>query len=91
MPRFLFAISSAFIAFTLASCAPSERTPVAASQDAAFQKVTDDFLADYFKRNPVGATYLGIHDYDSELEDASKAAIDAEVAALGSPPSRTTA
>ncbi len=83
MPRFLFAISSAFIAFTLASCAPSERTPVAsASQDAAFQKVTDDFLADYFKRNPVGATYLGIHDYDSELEDASKAAIDAEVAAL---------
>ncbi len=77
------AIISIFTAFTLASCAPSEQPPAAPpSQDAAFEQAADDFLADYFKRNPTGATYLGIHDYDVKLEDASKAAIDAEVAAL---------
>ena len=55
------------------------RPPV---EDASFQQVADEFLTDYFKRNPTTSTYLGIHDYDSELEDASKAAVDAEIATL---------
>jgi uncharacterized protein (DUF885 family) len=83
MCLFRLAISFVLIAVTLASCGHSEQAPAAApSQDAAFQQVVDDFLADYFKRNPTGATYLGVHDYDSQLEDASKVAIEAETAAL---------
>src|SRR5262245_20163663 len=70
-----------------AGCSPSAPPPAASASgvptgDAAFLKVTDELLADFFKRNPSAATYLGIHDYDSQLEDASKAAIEAESAAL---------
>jgi hypothetical protein len=43
---------------------------------ADFQKLSDDFVADYLKRNPAAATYLGVHDYDDQLEDASRAAVD---------------
>jgi uncharacterized protein (DUF885 family) len=50
------------------------------SADADFQKLSDEFVADYLKRNPAGATYLGVHDYDDQLEDASRAAVDREVA-----------
>ena len=77
------AILGVFIGGIVSSCAPSGTAPAAPpSQDAAFQQLADEFLADYFKRNPTNATYLGIHDYDSQLEDASKAAIEAEVATL---------
>jgi uncharacterized protein (DUF885 family) len=83
MRVYRLAVPGVFIVFALASCTPSDPVPASPpSQDAAFQQAVDDFLADYFKRNPTGATYLGIHEYDSQLEDASKAAIDAEIAAL---------
>ncbi len=77
------AVLHSVLTLALASCAPSEPGPAAAaSRDASFQQVADEFLSDYFKRNPTTSTYLGIHDYDSELEDASKAAVDAEIATL---------
>jgi uncharacterized protein (DUF885 family) len=67
----------------IVSCAPADRSPAAPpSEDAAFERLADEFLANHFKRNPTASTYLGIHDFDTQLEDASKAAVDAEVAAL---------
>jgi uncharacterized protein (DUF885 family) len=76
--------------FTLTSaCRPqspdaaTQATPaVAASSDAAFTKLVDDLLEDYFQRNPTTATYLGIHTYDDKLEDLSREGIDAQTAAL---------
>jgi uncharacterized protein (DUF885 family) len=72
--------------FVMGPMSCSSQGPVPASapktQDADFQKAADELLADFFKRNPTTATYLGIHDYDSALEDTSKAGIDADVAAL---------
>jgi hypothetical protein len=77
-----FALSMLLVMAT--GCGRSE-TPASApapSADAQFQQLTDELLADVMKRNPSQATYLGIHDYDTELEDPSRAAVDAEVAAL---------
>jgi uncharacterized protein (DUF885 family) len=77
------AVLPAVFALLMASCAPADHAPAAPpSEDAAFQRLADEFLADHFKRNPTQSTYLGIHDYDAQLEDASRAAVDAEVAAL---------
>src|SRR5689334_12267486 len=52
------------------------------ASDAAFTKLVDELLDDYFQRNPTTATYLGIHTYDDKLEDLSRAGIDAQIAAL---------
>ena len=77
------AVLPAVFALLMASCAPADHAPATPpSEDAAFQRLADEFLADHFKRNPTQSTYLGIHDYDAQLEDASRAAVDAEVAAL---------
>ena len=69
-----------------AACGGSEQpaTRSTPSEDAAFTRLADEFLADFLKRNPTEATYLGIHDYDATLEDTSRAAIEAESAALKS-------
>jgi hypothetical protein len=70
-------------ALAVAGCTRAEspaRAPAAASADADFQKLSDEFVADYLKRNPAAATYLGVHDYDDQLEDASRAAVEREVA-----------
>jgi uncharacterized protein (DUF885 family) len=76
-------------AFTAAACRRDPPPPPAAaaaaarpSSDAAFVTLVDELLADMYRRNPTQATYLGIHQYDDQLEDASLAAIEAESAAL---------
>jgi uncharacterized protein (DUF885 family) len=50
------------------------------SGDAAFAALTQQILQDTFRRGPTTATYLGIHDYDDQLEDFLPATIAAEVA-----------
>lgn len=40
-----------------------------------YAQLSEQFIADYFKDNPSEATYLGIHAYDDQLEDYSRAAI----------------
>lgn len=52
------------------------------SADAAFTALVDEAFEDMFRRNPTLATYLGVHTYDDRLEDASRAAIEAESAAV---------
>ena len=48
-----------------------------------FQRVSDEFFDQvYFPYQPTGGTVSGYHQYDSKLEDFSRATIDAEVAAL---------
>ena len=47
------------------------------------QSLSDRYFDEYyFPHNPTAATYTGIHKYDGELEDYSKAAVTSEVATL---------
>jgi uncharacterized protein (DUF885 family) len=59
---------------------PPAKPPVTA--DATFDRLVDELVDDVLRRNPTQATYLGIHTYDSQLEDASRAAIEQESVAL---------
>ncbi len=49
---------------------------------AQWNALADDFLDQvYFKLSPTGGTVAGLHQYDSQLEDYSRAGVDREVAA----------
>jgi uncharacterized protein (DUF885 family) len=48
-----------------------------------FHMVADQFFSDvYFKFSPTNGTAAGLHQYDTQLEDYSAAAVQAEIAAL---------
>jgi uncharacterized protein (DUF885 family) len=50
-----------------------------------FAKATDEYFDQvYFRYAPSAATQVGFHQYDSQLEDYSRSAIDGEIAALKS-------
>ena len=66
------------LAMAACSAAPEPRKAVAG--DPAFNALVNEIVEDYYKQNPSGATYLGIHTYDDKLEDFSRASITAEVA-----------
>jgi uncharacterized protein (DUF885 family) len=53
-----------------------------ASRDAAFQKLSDEYLKGYLDWRPQTGTYLGFHEYDGKVTDISKASIDKEIARL---------
>ncbi len=57
----------------------SAQTPSAAAARSPYDGFFDEF---YFPQNPTGATAAGIHKYDDKLEDYSKAANSARIAAL---------
>jgi uncharacterized protein (DUF885 family) len=52
------------------------------SGDAAFQKLSDEFLDGYLAWRPEYAVYLGIHAYDGKITDFSKHSIDSELIRL---------
>ena len=57
-----------------------------------FQHVSDEYFDQvYFPNQPTGGTIIGYHQYDTKLEDFSRARIDAEVAALHDFDKRITA
>src|SRR6266404_3317391 len=66
----------------LASLCLLSTVAFAQSEDEKFDKLTQDFLKGYFMASPIGATYIGVHDYDNVLDDVSAAAVDAEVKRL---------
>jgi uncharacterized protein (DUF885 family) len=49
---------------------------------AAYRTLVQRFLADYYTQNPTYAGDLGLHEFDSRIEDLSQTAILAEAAAL---------
>ena len=52
------------------------------SGDAAFRALAKDAIDDFMRRNPSTATDLGIHTYDSQLDDVSQNGIAAQSKAL---------
>jgi len=45
-----------------------------------FDKLVDEFFDGYFRFHPTSGTAAGFHQYDTQLEDYSKAAIEQEIA-----------
>jgi uncharacterized protein (DUF885 family) len=64
--------------------APATATPATTAQaDQAFAHLADRYFDTYYlPANPSAATAAGYHAYDHQLEDYSRAGIDAQVAAL---------
>src|SRR5262245_40288105 len=50
----------------------------AATPDASFEKLVDEYYGQYSAVYPSSATELGIHDHDGDLEDMSQAAVAKE-------------
>ena len=64
----------------ISGCTPKPPAIDTAAGDAAFRVVVDDVLNDLFRRHPSTATDLGVHTFDSAIEDYSAAAVAAEIA-----------
>jgi uncharacterized protein (DUF885 family) len=59
------------------------RNVAGSEKEADWDKLADEFIDEvYFKFNPSAGTSAGLHQYDSLLEDYSRAGIQANVAAL---------
>ncbi|HVU45540.1 MAG TPA: DUF885 domain-containing protein [Terracidiphilus sp.] len=74
-------------ALALFAIGVSMSTAIAAQQTwkQQLEKVSDEYFDQvYFRYAPSTATMIGFHQYDSQLEDFSRPAIDAEIAALKS-------
>ena len=57
--------------------------PAANDAEAAWDNLADEFFGEvYFKFGPTQATQAGFHQLDSQLEDYSRAGIEANIAAL---------
>ena len=55
----------------------------AESASARWNALVDAYLDEvFFKFNPTGGTSVGLHQYDAELEDYSRAGVEKEIAAL---------
>jgi uncharacterized protein (DUF885 family) len=46
------------------------------SSNSDWNKLVDDFFSDYFQMNPTAGTYAGFHQYDTQLEDYSRAGVE---------------
>jgi uncharacterized protein (DUF885 family) len=84
----LAALLCGIVVFTvmLSSKSVRARTPpsmAATETQAAWDRLADEYFDQvYFKFGPSNGTSDGLHQYDSQLEDFSRAGIDANVAAL---------
>jgi uncharacterized protein (DUF885 family) len=68
---------------TIAVAGCSHKTPPSASSDAALSQLADQYFDQvYFHDSPTSATTLGLHQYDAQLEDYSRANVDRETADL---------
>lgn len=70
----------------LAGCAelPQTPSPAASDGDAAFARLSDEYLAGYLAWRPQTGTSLGFHEYDGKVTDYRRPSLEAELARLKS-------
>src|SRR5918996_5781115 len=73
------------IALLIVLAAACSRSTVEPSRNAetgnpTFDEVARSYLEDLYRRSPTFATYLGIHKYNHQLDDYSRAAVDDAIA-----------
>jgi len=66
----------------LFSCDQPKTVRTAISGDAAFQKLSDDFLKGYLDWRPANGVALGYHQYDGKVTDMGKESIGKELGRL---------
>jgi uncharacterized protein (DUF885 family) len=67
--------------FLTTACPAQHLSADGAAQTFSF--LSDQYFTDvYFKYSPTSGTYVGFHQYDTQLEDYSAAAVQKEIAAL---------
>ncbi len=77
LPLWIAALAS--LSFTPQASA----APAAGAADTALLQLSEEYLDKwYFPTHPSEATQVGIHDFDMQLEDYSRAAVDAHIASL---------
>jgi len=86
MPLVVAALSLFALVF---SQTPSSSAPSAS--DPAFAKFVDEYFDARFAANPLEGTSAGFHQYDAKMPDLSRAAIEAQIAALKAQLGRLTA
>ncbi|MDB6112951.1 MAG: hypothetical protein JWR69_4701 [Pedosphaera sp.] len=74
-------------ALALAGCAPNTqttatRTATLPPEDAAFTRLSEDYLKGYLAWRPATGTSLGYHQYDGKISDFSAASLVQELARL---------
>jgi uncharacterized protein (DUF885 family) len=68
---------------TIAVAGCANKTPAVPSADVALGQLADQYFDQvYFPDSPTSATTLGLHQYDAQLEDYSRAHVDRETADL---------
>ncbi len=67
---------------TVATTAPAPAVSAAPASNAAFSKFVDDYFDARFAYLPSQGTDAGFHQYDSKLEDRSRARIEARITEL---------
>src|SRR6266404_751388 len=83
----LLALILASVGLTASSFSQAKKAtvPVKTGPADAFTKLSDEFFDQaYFKFNPTQGTAAGLHQYDPQLEDYSRAGVDKQIAALNS-------
>ncbi len=70
-----------FATIFIAACNQPSSTPMTTNTapNASFNQLVDEFFTESFKHNPSTATYQGVHDYDTQLEDYSAAEVARQV------------
>lgn len=69
-------------ATVLVSCRDKEKTISTTKGDAEFQKVSDEFIADYLAWRPEFSVRWGFHEFDGKTSDFSKTSIENELSRL---------
>jgi len=68
------------LVFAFFSCNKNDKN--IASGDAAFEKLSEEYLKGYLDWRPNSGVSLGLHEYDGKIADYSKSSIDDEIARL---------
>jgi len=69
-------------ATVLVSCRDKEKTISTTKGDAEFQKISDEFIADYLAWRPEFSVRWGLHEFDGKISDFSKVSIENELSRL---------
>jgi uncharacterized protein (DUF885 family) len=83
-PVFLVALACTRATPSPPSPTPGPAAPAASAASGAFAKFVDEFFDARFEYLPTQATEDGFHQYDTKLEDRSRARIEARIAELKS-------
>ncbi len=80
---FLSTLALLLSTFAFSGCRSSrQEAPVASAVDREFQRLSEEFLAGHLQWRPAMGVALGLHEYDGQTTDYSRASLDAELARL---------